>query len=150
MNTDARLSIGFASHPKTKKLERRLDAAGPWALVKLILWTSQNHPDGDLAGMSDEDIELAVDWNKEPGKLVATLAEVGFLDGVEGQRKIHDWAEHNAQLRSAKGRWNACKGHYGEDYADRQVPEWAAVRARHAPSDSSSSSDRSAASVLIH
>ncbi len=152
MNTDARLSLGFPHHQKTKKLERRFGAPGPWAFVKLILWASQNHPDGDLTGVSDEDIEIAVDWNPALGSLVVTLAEVKFLDGAEGERRVHDWAQHNpwvvgAPMRSSKGRWNAIKGHYGEVEADRLVPEWAVIR-RAASNAGSSAISRSASTAV--
>ena len=50
--SDARLSASFPTHPKTKKLMRRLGAAGPWALVCLFLWARMNRADGDLSGMT--------------------------------------------------------------------------------------------------
>lgn len=143
--SDARLSTSFAAHPKTKKLMRRLSHAGPLACIYLFLWAAANRSNGNLSGMTDEDIELAVDWAGEPGAFVAAMTEVGFLDGVERTRVIHDWAEHNpwasgAEMRSAKARWNAVKRHHGEAEADKQVPEYAAVRrAGSKESDASSS-----------
>lgn len=104
MNTDARLSIGFPSHPKTKKLIRALGSDGPWYLVRLWLWTSQNRADGDLRGISDEDIELAVDWPAKPGALVAALVELRFVDSTEGARRIHDWQQHNPWAAGHKER----------------------------------------------
>lgn len=91
MATDARISAGLPGHPKTKKLIRRLDAGAAWKLVCLFLWAADNRSDGDLSGMTDEDIELAIDWDGEEGAFVRVLAEVRFLDGEEGQRRIHDW-----------------------------------------------------------
>ncbi|WP_289241962.1 hypothetical protein [Delftia sp.] len=95
MATDARISAGLPGHPKTKKLIRRLDDGAAWKLVCLFLWAADNRSDGDLSGMTDEDIELAIDWDGEEGAFVRVLAEVRFLDGEEGQRRIHDWSEHN-------------------------------------------------------
>lgn len=148
MTNDARISTALPSHPKTKKIIRRLGEAGAWNLVCLILWAAANRSDGDLTGMSVEDIELAIDYRGQPGALVQALCEVGFLDGDEGGYFIHDWAEHNpwvngADMRSAKARWNAVKRHHGATEADRQVPEWAAVRnagGNHEDTDSNASS----------
>lgn len=133
MATDARISVGLPTHPKTKKLVKRLGQAAAWNLVCLILWAASNRSDGDLAGMSDEDIELAADWSGEEGAFVRALLEVRFLDGGDGAYMLHDWQEHNpwaagADMRSAKARWNAAKRHHGAAEADRLVPEYAAVR----------------------
>jgi hypothetical protein len=96
---DIRLSTGFASHPKTRKIERRLGAAGCWAFIKLLLWVGDNRPDGNLSGLSDEDLELIVDWT-EPTSLVAVLSEVGFLDGDALSRQVHDWRHHQPFVSS--------------------------------------------------
>jgi hypothetical protein len=130
---DARIAIGLPSHPKTKKLIRRLGQQAGWNLVCLILWTASNRPDGDLCGMSIEDIELAADWHGEDGAFVAALADVRFFDGEDGCYMLHDWHEHNpwaagSNQRSAKARWNAVKRHHGIAEADRLVPEYAAIR----------------------
>lgn len=133
MATDARISTGLPGHPKAKKLMRRLGQAAGWNLVCLILWTAANRSDGDLSGMSNEDIELAAEWEGEEGRFVETLASVRFLDGEEGDYALHDWHEHNpwaagAEARSAKARWNAAKRHHGVAEADRLVPEYAVIR----------------------
>lgn len=133
MATDARISTGLPGHPKAKKLMRRLGQAAGWNLVCLILWAAANRSDGDLSGMSNEDIELAAEWEGEEGCFVDTLASVRFLDGTEGDYALHDWHEHNpwaagAEARSAKARWNAAKRHHGVAEADRLVPEYAAIR----------------------
>ncbi|MBT9462541.1 hypothetical protein [Hydrogenophaga sp.] len=133
MAADARISTGLPSHPKTKKLIRRLGPAGGWGLVCLFLWAASNRSDGDLSGMTDEDIELAADWGGADGAFIGELAKVRFLDGEVGTRAIHDWAEHNpwaagAKMRSQKAQWNAAKRHHGVAEANRQVPEYAALR----------------------
>ncbi|WP_313457945.1 hypothetical protein [Achromobacter sp.] len=128
--TDARLSVGLATHPKTKKLVRRLGGDGAWRLVCLFLWCASHKPDGNLSGLSDEDIELAVDWAGGEGEFVATLCDVGFLDGEEFCRTIHDWEEHNPWVagsgaRSEKARWAATCKKYGRMEAARRMPEYA-------------------------
>lgn len=133
MATDARISTALPSHPKTKKLVRQLGAEAGWSLVVLILWAASNRSDGDLAGMTDEDIELAADWDGEPGAFIEALRRIRFVDGDEGESIVHDWAEHQpwaagAEARSLKAKWNAVKRFHGEAEADRQVPEYAAIR----------------------
>ena len=130
MATDARISTALPSHHKTKKLSRRLGAAGPLGCIYLFLWVATHRSDGDLTGMTDEDIELAIDWTGDDGAFVAAMMDVGFLDGEPGARRVHDWAEHNpwaagAEARSEKSRWAAlCKQH-GRAEAARQMPEYA-------------------------
>lgn len=128
---DARLNVSISGHPKTKKLIRKLGDGGAWKLVCLFLWAATNRSDGQLSGMTAEDIELAVDWAGEDGKFVATLVAVGFLDGVDGDYAIHDWADHNPWLagagdRSEKARWNALCKHHGRDGAADRMPAYAA------------------------
>jgi hypothetical protein len=144
--SDARLNTGLAGHHKTKKLMRRLGPAGPWGLVCLFLWAAANRTDGNLSGMSSEDIELAADWTGEPDALVTALREVGFLDGLDGGLRIHDWAEHNpwaagAEDRAESSRWAALCKRYGRagaaermpDYADRMRPAREPQCGPHAP-----------------
>jgi len=124
MTLDIRINATLPAHPKTKKLIRRVGMGGAWQLVCFFLWARQNRSDGDLSGMSDEDIELAVDWDGEPGAFVAALIDVKFLDGAEGARSIHDWADHNpwstgAEERSDKSRKAAFVKHYGKDRGEQ-------------------------------
>lgn len=130
---DARISTSLPSHPKTKKLIRRLGQEAGWNLVCLFLWAAANRSDGALCGMTDEDIELAAEWSGAEGGFVEALIAVRFLDGAACARSIHDWIEHNpwaagAEMRSTKARWNAAKRHHGEDEADRLVPRYRADR----------------------
>lgn len=127
---DARISVGLPAHPKTKKLIRRVGEGGAWRLVCLFLWVAQSHPDGDLAGMTGEDVELAADWQGEEGAFIKALIEVGFVDGEEGAYSIHDWEEHNpwaagADARSEKAKWLALCKHHGRSKAAEMMPEFA-------------------------
>jgi hypothetical protein len=109
MADDARISTAFPQHPKTKLVRKRLGFEGTWALVCLILWVANNKADGDLAGMSDEEIEVAVDWGGKDGDFIATLKDVRFLDGESGSYTIHDWAEHNPYAATRQKRVDASK-----------------------------------------
>ena len=130
MASDARISVGLPGHPKTKKLMRRLGAAGPLGCIYLFIWAASNRSDGNLSGMTDEDIELAVDWAGDDGVFVAAMVEVGFLDGEECGRSIHDWAEHNPWAagtadRAEASKWAALCKRYGRDGAAERMPEYA-------------------------
>lgn len=130
MPSDARIATGLPAHPKTKKLIRRLGPGAAWHLVCLFLWAVSNRSDGDLSGMTDEDIEIAVDWAGEPGAFVAALVEVRFLDGEEVARSIHDWADHNPYAASSEDRaqssaWAALCRRYGREGAAARMPEYA-------------------------
>jgi hypothetical protein len=57
MNTDYRIRVGFFRHLKTKKLEKRLGESGVLALLKLWGYATEFRPEGDLSGLSNEDLE---------------------------------------------------------------------------------------------
>jgi hypothetical protein len=126
MAADARISTALPSHPKTRKLRKRLGVEGCWALVCLFLWVADNRADGSLAGLSDEDIELAADWNGEAGAFALVLAEVGFLDGPADSRIVHDWHDHNP--------WAADRGKRVEKARKAAQARWGEVDA-NAPSN---------------
>jgi hypothetical protein len=148
---DARISTDFPNHPKTKRLIRRLGFAGAWHLLKLWLWAAANKPSGDLAGLTSEDLELAVDWPGDADALVQGLLDVRFLIGEAGAYRLKDWAAWNpwasgADLRAAKARWNAVKRHHGIPEANRQVPEWARHLEEQRSASAGNSGDNSATS----
>ena len=103
MNTDIRLSVGFWQHPKTKKTVKRLGLEGIRSLQVLWLWAAVNRPDGNLAGMDAEDIELAADWKGNEGEFCAFCLGV-WIDEADGGYALHDWAEHNSWQAKAKDR----------------------------------------------
>lgn len=154
MSADARLSAALPGHPKTKKLIRRCGEAGAWHLVCLILWARVNRPDGDLSGMTSEDIELAVDWRGDPDAFVEALGQVGFLDGEEGAYQLHDWAEHQpwsagSEARSEKARWaGLCKQH-GRTEAARLMPDYAARISATGTEKSAASTTKTATSTHV-
>ena len=108
MNTDYRIRVGFFRHLKTKKLEKRLGESGVLALLKLWGYATEFRPEGDLSGLSNEDLELAIDW-KQDTPLIQVLAEVGFLDGEAGNYQLHDWIEHNPWVSESSERSDAAR-----------------------------------------
>lgn len=103
--TDVRVMCSFRTSHKTKKLAK---LAGPEAPLYLIyLWAfcaETDRTDGVLRGMGADDIELAVDWPGEDGKLVDALLRVGFLDEIKDGFAVHDWEDHQPWLVGAKAR----------------------------------------------
>lgn len=128
--------MDLPNHPKTKRLLRLLGPSGPWHLIKLWCWAGSSATSGLLAGKSDDDIELAVDWPGEPGEFIAALVKVRFLDGHEFARELHDWRDHNAWIashrdRSEKSQFAAICKHHSRAYAEAAMPEYSAkLRAR--------------------
>lgn len=117
MSDDFRLSTSFFGHPKIVKLRRRLGDHGIVSLLRLYSFVTGNRPDGDLTGMSDEDIEIAAAFEGAPGVLVRELFDLRLLDGQSWTYRVHDWVEHNPWVanrgqridkarRAAEARWN--------------------------------------------
>ena len=102
MNTDFRVAVDFFAHHKARKLKKRLGADGLMALLQLWAYAAKLRADGDLSGMTVEDIELASGWDGTEGALVAALVEVGFLDQNGEAYALHDWEDHQDVLRLKK------------------------------------------------
>ena len=87
------------SHPKTKRLARRLKVPRPHALGILAMlwdWTGEYAPQGDVGRHDDEDIAEAVDWPDDQAEaLVTALVDCGWLDRHPEHRLIvHDYHDH--------------------------------------------------------
>lgn len=76
---DARISVGLPSHPKTKKLIKKAGTDAAWRLVCLFLWVAQNHSDGNLDGLSSEDIELAVGGEIGQTNFLGSFIDSGWI-----------------------------------------------------------------------
>ena len=109
MNTDIRIAVDFFAHHKTRKLKKRVGSDGVLSLIQLWTYAAKLRPDGDLDGMSEEDIELAADWLGEDGAFVAALVDVGFLECVDGRYILHDWLENNPWAGGSDARSDASR-----------------------------------------
>lgn len=98
---DFRIRIGFATHPKFVKLERRLGPLGRLAVIDLWNHCAAFQRDGDLTNMSDEDIAIAARWNDDPTKLIRALIEVHLLDESEDGYRVHKWESHQPYVAGA-------------------------------------------------
>lgn len=104
MNTDFRVAVDFFTHHKARKLKKRLGAAAVLSLLQLWAYAAKLRTDGNLSGMSVEDIELAAEWDGAEGAFSSALLDVGFLDQGEDGYSLHDWAENNPWVAEEKAR----------------------------------------------
>ncbi len=123
---DIRVDTKFFQHPKTLKLLRRLGPAGVVGLLRLWLWAAENRPDGYLHGLNDEDVDL-IAWPDQTGQIgqigqpadqiqiseyfCQVAKELRWIDEIEGELHLHEWAVHNpwaanAPKRSDKARFS--------------------------------------------
>lgn len=127
---DLRLKVGLPRAPKLRRLTRQLGPGAAWSLVCLWAFAAEQRVDGVLTDMDDLDIELAAGWEGESGHFVQALVDLRWLDGEPGNRRIHDWEEHQpwlsgASARSEASRWAALCKRYGREGAAEQMPEYA-------------------------
>jgi len=84
-------------HPKLKRLARLLsiDRRTATGLLHWLWWWAMAYaPDGDLSEYEEADIADGLDWDGDPGELMAALRDAGFLDGA----KLHDWEDYGEKL----------------------------------------------------
>lgn len=89
---------------KVLKLSRRLGEAGVLALFQLWEYVAEFKPKGSLDAMTSADVEIAVQWDGEPGLLFQTLLELGLLDQDGETFSVHDWKDHNPFLVTGDGK----------------------------------------------
>lgn len=109
MNTDYRITTDALDHPKLVKLKRLTGDAGIICLFRLWGFTARYHPRGDLNEMTQEDIEIAVKWEGEPGQWIQAALRLRLLDECLGQYSVHDWEEHNGYAFHAPERKQRAK-----------------------------------------
>jgi hypothetical protein len=89
---------GTIDHPKMKRLARELGIEHLLAvgiMESLWHWTARYAPAGDIGKHSDADIADGIGYRGDMSRLVATLADVGWIDRCERHRFIvHDWPDH--------------------------------------------------------
>jgi hypothetical protein len=94
--SDIRLAFSFRNHRKRKKANKLLNLKPSVTdyLIDLWLATGENHPDGILRGMDEEDIAIEAGWEGDATEFVTVLKKTGFLDNDDGTYRIHDWEDH--------------------------------------------------------
>lgn len=124
---DVRLPVDFWSHRKTRKLIKRLGLEGPVSFQRLWFYASQRRPDGDLSGLTNEDIALEAHWDGDPDDFVEGLLEVGYLDREGDELVLHEWAYHQPWVaskpeRTEKARELANMRHHGNAAGKPKAP----------------------------
>lgn len=80
---------------KFRKLERLLpEVCRPHLLGHLELLWQTAWASHRISFDSAEDVELAAEWDGQPGKLADAFLSAGFLDKTDLGIEIHDWWDH--------------------------------------------------------
>lgn len=88
----------FIEHPKAVRLCRLLMNPLGWAyVIKLWRWCTKYQRDGLLSGYEVGEIEFALGWTLDEGKLVAALVKAGFIDETKEGLRVHDWDKHQGK-----------------------------------------------------
>lgn len=108
---DFRISTSWRTHPKRIKLIRRLGKEAAFAVTDLWGWCAltPGRTRGVLAGMSDEDIAIAADYDHDPRAWVAALVDLRLLDGGPGDRSVHNYPIRNPYVAGHDARSDAAK-----------------------------------------
>jgi hypothetical protein len=109
MNTDIRIAVSFRDHRKRRELRKLLGPAAEIALVDLWLFAAESRPDGDLTGLTVEDIAKEARWDGEPKAFVDALIRAKFIEKRRRNLRIHDWKEHNFYAANIENRHRAAQ-----------------------------------------
>jgi hypothetical protein len=86
------------NHPKHKRLARELKINLAWAngiVERMIHFTAEYHPGGDIGASDNLDIAEACAWPKSPDVLIEKLMAARLVDEDSAHRLIvHDWSQH--------------------------------------------------------
>jgi hypothetical protein len=89
---------GAVDHFKMRRLARALQVplyAANGLVMRLLHFTADHAPRGDVGRFNDQDIADACCWDREPAELVGGFTESGWLDRHPQCRlAVHDWYEH--------------------------------------------------------
>jgi hypothetical protein len=90
-------------------IDAHSDPMAPWHVVKLLLWTGQHRPDGNLRKLSAKRIAIICAWPGEPDELVQALKESGWVIEVDGGGRLEGWERHGGMVLKQR-----------EDYRERE------------------------------
>lgn len=98
-----RVASDLPDSPKLGKLARVLRINRDAAIARVVGlwgWAARHAPDGNLSGIPSEEIAQGAKWRGHPGRFLAGLKSVSFIDR---DGFIHEWERFNgALLRDAK------------------------------------------------
>lgn len=109
MAEDFRISTSWRTNRKRKRLMRDLGPAAVIALEDLWSYAAAERTDGDLCGLSAQDIADEVDYIEDAQALVSVLIELRLLDKTDDGYRLHNWSRRQGWVagesaRAASGR----------------------------------------------
>lgn len=101
-----KLYAAVFTHPKTRRLAKRLDvspAAAVGHLASLWAFTAEFAPDGNLSRFDQEEVELGAGWDGTDGRFIKAAIASGYLDkNGSDSLSIHDWSDYGGKLVERK------------------------------------------------
>lgn len=91
----------LARHPKTLRLARLLHTSTPAAIGHLHLlwwWCLEYADDGDVTTFEPDELAFAAMWDGDAREFVTALVRTGFVDLVDDEMHVHDWAEYAGKM----------------------------------------------------
>lgn len=115
---EVRICWGFFTHPKTKKLEKRLGEVATVKLLNIWFFCAENRIDGRLTNLDHEDLQIITGWDGDIELFIQTLIDLRFLDKLEdGTLAVHNWLKRQPEA-----------ARYLKYGGDRDTRGWASLR----------------------
>ena len=112
------LDLDYFTHPKVERLVDELGNEAFHYPIRLWCYTGKHFADvGILTECSKTQLEKAMGWQGESGKLVDSLVKFGFLEMRGEFYKIHDWKQHAGHLSAFKKRAKTAAKKRWKNYA---------------------------------
>ena len=95
MGDDIRIAVGFFTHPKTLRLQRKGGSDAVLGLLRLWAWCRVNRPRGVLTDLDAEDVADAAGWAGNPDEFVGWLVQCKWLEKKpDSEFALYDWRTH--------------------------------------------------------
>lgn len=112
------LDLDYFTHPKVERLVEALGNEAFHYPIRLWCYAGKHFPHtGTLDGCSVKQIEKAIGWAGENGKLIDSLLKFGFIKSRGESYQIHDWKDHAGHLSVFKKRAKTAAKKRWSDYA---------------------------------
>lgn len=112
------LDLDYFTHPKVERLVEELGNEAFHYPIRLWCYAGKHFPHtGMLDGCSIKQIEKAIGWAGEHGKLIDSLLKFDFIKQRGESYQIHDWKDHAGHLSVFKKRAKTAAKKRWSDYA---------------------------------
>lgn len=99
------LDLDYFTHPKVERLVEELGTEAFYYPIRLWCYAGKHFPQtGILHLCTPKQIEKAIGWSGESGKLVEKLVQFNFMELSGDSYRIHDWKQHAGHLAAFKKR----------------------------------------------